>query len=68
MSSSGRARRGLRPGHSYKLARDRGTRGDGAADVAEHGHAPGPTEPPRREAVRPPLRPTRSGDLQYDAG
>ena len=32
---------GPRPGHTDEPARDRGTRGDVAADAAEHGRAPG---------------------------
>ena len=58
-------RRGPRPAHTAGPARDRGTRGDGRADAAEHGHTPGPTEAPRREAVRPSLRPTRRVDIRY---
>ena len=56
------------PGPYDGPASDRGTHGDVAADAADHGHAPGLTEAPRRETVRSPLRPTRRGAIRYEAG
>ena len=43
-------RRGSRTGHRYEPARDRGTRGDGRADAAEHEDAPGPAAGACRKA------------------
>ena len=48
--------------------RSRHTRRRGGPTRPNTGTRPGPTEAPCREAVRPPLRPTRRADIRYDAG